>query len=70
MFIRQELAVKGAAWIQDDARQPVLISGFGGRRFLAKHIAYLLKRDLILIDVQTCKNSLTADAGEEHFRKN
>lgn len=69
MFIRQKLAVKGAAWIQDDARQPVLISGFGGRRFLAKHIAYLLKRDLILIDVQTCKNSLTADAGEEHFRK-
>lgn len=53
MFIRQELAEKGARWLLEDARL-LQISGRGGRRFLAKHIACLLGKDLILADAGKC----------------
>ncbi|MDE6566374.1 MAG: ATP-binding protein, partial [Lachnospiraceae bacterium] len=43
------------------------IRGAGGRRFLARHIAHLLKKDMILIDMKKCKNVMAADSDEEHF---
>lgn len=78
MFIRQNYAAEGAAWLCNADKPPttiprtnmpqiVQIRGAGGRRFLARHIARLLKKDLILIDVQKCKSILTAGSDEEHF---
>lgn len=73
MFTHQNFAVEGARWLQNMTTPPsasartnpvqtyiLQIQGAGGKRFLAKHISQLLKKDLIFIDAQQCKN-------EEHF---
>lgn len=83
MFIRQDFAAEGAKWLQNavtPSSDPgstlqtdafpaniLQISGAGGRRFLAKHIAHLMKKDLILIDMNQCKNILASGSDEEHF---
>lgn len=82
MFIHAELAAEGARWFHGTAPSPsstnsfqsgsfliniLQIQGTGGRRFLARHIARLMKKDLILIDVQKCKDLSGADADERHF---
>lgn len=75
MFIRAELAAEGARWLSrtnqfqsDSFRINLLqIQGQGGRRFLARHVAKLMNKDLILIDVQKCKDLLEANADEHHF---
>lgn len=70
MYIRQETAVQGAAWIQnaqnaDSAAILLQISGQGGRRFLARHIARLMKKDLLLIHAYSCKNFFRTDSAED-----
>lgn len=76
MFIRQETAVQGAAWLQNaqstgSAAMILHINGRGGRRFLVRHIAHLMKKDLILIDAYICKNFFRTDSkeytDEKHF---
>lgn len=82
MFIRQNLAVEGANWLQhvtplaaptgitqttDSPANVLQISGNGGRRFLARHIARLMKRDLVLINVAKCKDKFETGTEEEHF---
>lgn len=71
LFLHQDLARNGAAWLQADSLRPkaLLVSGSGGRRFLAKHIAHLLKKDLILIDMSQCRTILTPGTDEGHFWK-
>ena len=59
MYVREELAEAGAELLA--AGTAVLqISGAGGRRFLAKHIAKRLKTDLLLVPAK-----LLAEAGED-----
>ncbi len=68
MFINQHLALEGAAWLQNtcvnisyetNSQTHILhLKGTGGRRFLAKQIAHLMKRDLLLVDIRKCKNVL------------
>lgn len=83
MFVRQHFAVEGADWLQrasaplstpaDKARTNHLaanilqISGHGGRRFLARHIARLMKRDLLLIHVPECKDQFENGVDAKHF---
>lgn len=49
MYIRQEMAEEGAAYMRKGSTV-LLISGEGGRRFLAKHIAQRLERDLLFVN--------------------
>lgn len=83
MFVRQHFAAEGADWLQRTAAPPstptdkawtdhlaanmLQISGHGGRRFLARHIARLMKRDLILIHVPEYKDKFEDRAEEKHF---
>lgn len=74
MFIRQDFAVEGAKWLQNAATLSSIfpanilqISGTGGRRFLAKHIAHLMKKDLILVDAQQCKDLFETGAEKDSF---
>lgn len=76
MFIRQNFAVEGAKWLQSEAApsSPAIfpanilqISGTGGRRFLARHIAHLMRRDLILVDTQQCKDLFETGAEKDSF---
>lgn len=63
MYVREELAEAGAELLA--AGTAVLqISGAGGRRFLAKHIAKRLKTDLLLVPAE-----LLAEAGEDAQRR-
>lgn len=65
MFVRGELAEECAAWIQGQASPTVLqVEGNGGRRFLAKHIACLLERNLFMVSVDKCKDFF-GEAAEE-----
>lgn len=61
MFIRQELAKEGAVWIKEQLlrKSKILfhISGRGGRRFLVKHTARLMKRDVLFVDMETYMDS-------------
>lgn len=54
MFIREELCREGAEWLgsfkESSSAGALQISGRGGRRFLAKHIARCLGRSLLLVD--------------------
>lgn len=56
MFIREKLAREGAEWLgsaeEETSCKVLQISGRGGRRFLAKHIARCLGRNLLLIDAK------------------
>lgn len=49
MFIRQEMAEECAEYLQEGCGA-LQIAGSGGRRFLAKHIARRMHRDLLLVD--------------------
>lgn len=49
MFIRQEMAEECAKYLQAGCGA-LQIAGSGGRRFLAKHIARRMHRDLLLVD--------------------
>lgn len=83
MFIRQDFVVEGAKWLQNASGhlsgtfkfQPDIfqanilqIKGTGGRRFLAKHIASQMEKDLLLVDAQKCKNIFESGTEEEYFR--
>lgn len=82
MFIHAELAAEGVRWFQGAASSPscanqfqtgnfriniLQIQGAGGRRFLARHIAQRMKKNMILIDVKKCKGLLGSGADEHHF---
>ena len=65
MFVRKELAQECADWMQDAASQTVLqIAGSGGRRFLVKHIARLLGKNLFMVSADKCKDFFAEAAGE------
>lgn len=70
LFIRQALAIQGAAWIADSAGSQTSIlhiRGNEGCRFLSKHIAHQLKRTLILVDVPKNRHYLEADTPDSRF---
>lgn len=50
MYIRKTLAETGAKELASE--KILLITGEGGKRFLAKHIAHLLQKDLLLISLR------------------
>ena len=55
MYVRKETAEECAGWIQNSGKQSVVqIAGEGGSRFLAKHIARLLGKDLFFIPIKRC----------------
>ena len=57
LFIRQELADECAKWLKAGSAHPILqITGSGGRRFLAKHIAQLFGENLFLVSAEKCKD--------------
>ncbi|MDE7324154.1 MAG: ATP-binding protein [Lachnospiraceae bacterium] len=64
MFIRQDMAQKGAKFLRDteSSARVLLLSGKGGRRFMAKHIAHQLGKDLLLVDLAKCRNPFGEDA--------
>lgn len=65
MFVRRELAEECAAWMQGAAFSTVLqIDGNGGRRFLAKNIARLLRKNLFMVSIDKCKDFWGEAAGE------
>lgn len=66
MFIRQDMAQKGAEWLREtqSGAKILMLSGKGGRRFLAKHIAHRLGKDMLLVDLEKCGNPF----GEETER--
>ena len=70
MYIRQETAMQGAAWLQNAQSTGstgliLQISGQGGRRFLVRHIAHLMKKDLLLIHAYSCKNFFQTDSVDD-----
>lgn len=70
LFIRQEFAKEGAQWLQSAASMQtgiLQIKGNEGNRFLAKHVAHLMKKKLLLVDVQKCRHFLEADASDNRF---
>lgn len=77
MFIRQNYALEGAAWLQNsptvfsqkaNSQTHILnLSGSGGRRFLAKQIAQRMKKDLILVDMKACKTLLEMNLENASF---
>lgn len=64
MFIRQELVEESAEWLKNNesACKLLLITGKGGRRFLAKHISRILDKKLMLVDAAKCRNHFGEDA--------
>lgn len=65
MFVHQELANECAEWLRSRGPQTVLqISGSGGRRFLAKHIARLLEENLFLVSAEKLRDFFTETADE------
>ena len=65
MFVHQELACECAEWLRESAPQSVLqIAGSGGRRFLAKNIARLLRQNLFLVSAEKCRDFFTEGAEE------
>ena len=66
MFVHQELANECAEWLGSRKSQAVLqIAGSGGRRFLAKHVAGLLGKNLFLVSAEKCKDFFTDAAGAQ-----
>lgn len=66
MFVHQELADECAAWLGERMPRTVLqIAGSGGRCFLAKHIARLLKQNLFLLSAEKCSGFFSDDAEEQ-----
>ena len=66
MFVHQELADKCAEWLRSKPPQTVLqIAGSGGRRFLAKHIAKQLERNLFLVSAEKLRDFFTEAADEQ-----
>lgn len=82
MFVHKNLADEGARLLQS-ALIPhsgtnqshtvhfqtgiLQILGEGGKRFLARHIAQQMEKDLILVDVQQCRDILGPGTDENHF---
>lgn len=69
LFLWQDLAKEGAKWLEPPVavsnNHMLQICGKDGRRFLAKHIAVLLKRDLILVSL--AKNRDLFETAGERF---
>lgn len=65
MLIRQDMAQIGAEWLKDTASDAriLTLSGKGGRRFLAKHIARQLGKGILLVDLAKCENPFGEDTG-------
>ncbi len=65
MLIRQDMAQMGAEWLKETASDAgvLTLSGKGGRRFLAKHIARQLGKGILLVDLAKCENPFGEDAG-------
>lgn len=65
MFVHQELADECALWLGDGKPMPVLqIAGCSGKRFLAKHTARLLGKNLFLVSIEKCKDFFSEEAEE------
>ena len=62
MFLRQKMAEECAEYLQEGCGA-LQIAGSGGRRFLAKHIARRMHRDLLLVDAGEWKE-MPADERE------
>ncbi|MDE7273910.1 MAG: ATP-binding protein [Lachnospiraceae bacterium] len=70
LFIRQNFAVEGAAWLSDTGHfhaNILHLKGSGGKRFLARHTACLMKKDLLLVHMPKCKCLFESDAEADSF---
>lgn len=66
MFVHQKLANECVEWLSSRKSQAVLqIAGSGGRRFLSKHVAGLLGKNLFLLSAEKCRDFFTDAAGEQ-----
>ena len=66
LFVHQDLANECAEWLSSRKSQTALqIAGSGGSRFLAKHVAGLLGKNLFLVSAEKCKEFFTDAAREQ-----
>lgn len=62
MFVHKEVADECAHWLQTERNKTLLqVTGRGGRRFLAKHIARILEKNLFLLSAEKCMSSLAGN---------
>lgn len=70
LFIRLNFAMEGAAWLSDASHfhENILhLKGAGGKRFLAKHTACLMEKDLLLVHMSECKHLFESNAEDDPF---